>query len=144
MLMADECSSARTRCYKSFGDERFISDRDRRSRNRQRGGEFPRSRQPLSRSKAPVQNGLPDLAVYLAAKVISTHKTDMKSQSHELALFRIGLATMLKGQCSILPLGGLVDRTVDQNWTGRESMNWHFYPGPAIPYDRLWLALKGR
>jgi hypothetical protein len=143
MLMADECPSACARCCKSLRNEGFIGDRDCRSRNRQRGGEFPRSRQPLSRSKAPVQNGLPDLAVYLAAKVISTHKTDMKSQSHELALFRIGLATMLKGQCSILPRGSLAHRT-RQNWTGRECMNWHFNPGPFIPYDRPWLALKGR
>ena len=36
------------------------------------------------------------------------------------------------------------DRTADQNWTGREFLNWHFNPGPAIPYDRLRHALKGR
>jgi len=79
MLMADECPSACARCCKSLRNEGFISDRNCRSRNRQRGGEFPRSGQPLSRLKAAVQNGVPDLTVYLAAKVISSHKTDMKS-----------------------------------------------------------------
>ena len=106
--MADECAGAGARRCKSFRNKGFISDGNRRSRNRQRGGQFPRGRQPLSRSKAPVQNGLPDLTVYLAAKVISTNKTDMKSHNSELALFRIGLATLLKGRCSILPLGSPV------------------------------------
>ena len=108
--MADERPGARTRCCKSFRNKGFISDCDRRSRHRQRGGQFPRGGQPLSRPKAPVENGLPDLTVYLAAKVISTNKTDMKSHSPELALFRIGLATLLKGRCSVLPLGRLVNR----------------------------------
>lgn len=79
--MTDERPSARTRCCKPFRNKGFISDCYRRSRNCQRGGQFPRGGQPLSRSKAPVQNGLPDLAIYLAAKVISTNKTDMKSHS---------------------------------------------------------------
>jgi hypothetical protein len=60
--------------------------------------------------KASVQNGLPNLAMYLAAKVISTNKTDMKSHSPKLALFRIGLATLLNGGGSILPLGNLLNR----------------------------------
>jgi hypothetical protein len=50
---------------------------------------------------------LPDLPIYLAAKVVATHKTDMKSHNPEPALFRIGLATMRNGQCSILPPGSL-------------------------------------
>jgi len=136
MLMADERPGARTRCCKSLRNKGFIGDGYCRSRNRQRGGEFPCGRQPLSRLKAAAQDGLPDLTVYLAAKVISSHKTDMKSHCPKLALFRIGLATLPKGQCSILPLGNLVHFTADQDWTGRESANWHFYPGPVIPYDR--------
>ena len=85
-LTADKCPGARTRCCESFSNKGFISDCDRRSRDRQRGGQFPRGGQPLSRSKAPVQNRLPDLTVYLAAKVISVDKTDMKSHSPEPAL----------------------------------------------------------
>ena len=108
--MADECPGARTRGCKSFRDERFICDCDRRSRHGQRGGQFPRGGQPLSRPKAPVQNGLPDLPIYLAAKVIPINKTDMKSHNPEPALFRIGLVTLLKGEGSILPLDGLVNR----------------------------------
>jgi hypothetical protein len=85
--MADERPGAGTRSCKSFRNKGFISDGYRRSRNRQRRGQFPRGGQPLSGSKAPVQNGLPDLAIYLAAQVISTNKTDMKSHNPELALF---------------------------------------------------------
>jgi hypothetical protein len=85
MLMADECPGAPTRCCKSFRNKGFIGDCDRRSRNRQRGGQFPRGRQPLAGAKAPVQNGLPGLAVDLAVKVIATNKTDMKNHGSELA-----------------------------------------------------------
>ena len=78
--MADERPGARARRCKSFGNEGFISDGYRRSRNRQRSGQFPRGGQPLSRPKASIQNRLPDLTIYLAAKVIPTNKADMKSQ----------------------------------------------------------------
>ncbi len=70
-------------CRESFRNKAFISNRHRRSCNRQRGGKFSRRRQSLSRPKAPVQNCLPDLTVDFSAEVTSTNKTDMKSHGPE-------------------------------------------------------------
>ena len=68
-------------CRKSFCEKAFIRDRYSRSRDPQRGGQFSRGWQTLSRSKAPVQNCLPDLTVDLATEVSSTNKTDVKSHN---------------------------------------------------------------
>ena len=88
--MADERPSTRTRRCKSFRNQGFISNGDRRSRDRQRASQFPRGGKPLSGSKAPVQNCLSDLTIYLAAQVISTNKTDVKSHG-PAPVFLLGL-----------------------------------------------------
>ena len=79
--MADEGPGARMGCRESFREKAFIRDRHRRSRNRQRGGQFPCGRQPLAGPEAPVQNCLPDLTVDFVTEVSSTNKTDVKSQN---------------------------------------------------------------
>src|SRR5207244_7142281 len=58
----------------------------------------------LSRSKAPVQNRLPDLTIDLATEVSSTNKTDVKSHNPGPSSFCNGPATLHNGERSIIPL----------------------------------------
>src|SRR5205823_11216254 len=131
-LMADERPRARMGCRESFREKAFIRDRHRRSRNPQRGGQFSRGRQALSRSKAPVKNCLPDLTVDLATEVSSTDKTDMKSHGPGLSFLRIGLPTLHKGERSIIPLRRYGDR--NRRFRDRPSTE----PGTrhAMPWSR--------
>ena len=79
--MADERPGARMGCRESFREQAFIRDSHRRSCDRQRGGQFARGRQALSRPKPPVQNCLADLTVDLATEIALTNKADMKGHS---------------------------------------------------------------
>ena len=104
MLCTQRLDTNREWDREAFRDKPFIRDRHRRSCNCQRGGQFSRGRQPLSRPQAPVQNGLPNSAVDLAAEVSSTNTTDVKSYNPGSIFLCNGPATQHKGERSIIPL----------------------------------------